>query len=140
MNEVAHPSTKMFLEPWEAACIGNVEALQKSFQEYKNWDRLKTLKLAVYGGNPACLALVHAQGVMMTEKTCLWAVEFGKLECLRYAYEHGGPLSEKVYWLAMIHRHEDCMCFIREHMDKPGCKRKRCSDVDDIAAADMDSD
>jgi hypothetical protein len=128
----------MILEPWEAAAIGDLEALHESFREFKNWDPLETVKWAVYGGNPACLALVHAQGVMMTEKTCVWAAEFGKLECLRYAYAHGGPLSENVYLWAKLSRHEDCMRFIREQLDTPGRKRKRCSDMCDLD--DLDSD
>lgn len=119
-----HDAT-MSLKPWEAAALGDLEALRESFRVYMDWDPEEAALWAVYGGNVACLELVHAHGGPMTEEVCNWAVEYGKVACLRYAHEHGAQLSERLWRWALACRKEECARFIREQLDTPVRKRKR---------------
>ena len=56
----------------------------------------------------------HKQRCPWNEDTCLWAVENGHLECLKYAHERGCPLHEDTCLWAAENGHLECLKYALE--------------------------
>ena len=55
----------------------------------------KTCTWAAENGRLECLKYAHENGCRWDKETCSWAAENGHLECLKYARKNGCPGSEK---------------------------------------------
>jgi hypothetical protein len=117
--------------PWDAgtctaAAYGRMECLRYAHEQGCPWDKEACVAAAstcwVPGGLQA-LQYLHDNGCPWDDETCLAAAKHGRLDRLRYAWEHGAPRSPLLCTAAQPGNYTArCFAFIHQQ----GCPSPDC--------------